>query len=194
MGNKTQLRVTPAFYITLAISVLLIPIKWVVAWFAAILVHESFHYIALKMCGLPVNKVELGQLGAQMNTLPMSGWKEAVCSAAGPIGSLLLILMSTVFPRLALCGAFHGLFNLLPIYPLDGSRILHGCVGKYRVGRTLLEILEVIVLLLLILLSLWSTLKLSVGPIPLIICFLLVLRWVKNKNTLQRWRSGGTIE
>ena len=49
---------------------------------------------------------------------------ELLAAAAGPVGSLSLLSLSGIFPRLALCGLVQGLFNLLPIYPLDGGRIL----------------------------------------------------------------------
>ena len=50
---------------------------------------------------------------------------ELLCALAGPVGSLLLALLP--FPMLALCGLCQGLFNLLPIMPLDGGRVL-GCI------------------------------------------------------------------
>lgn len=181
MSAKTQFQIAPLFYIALAVSLLLIPLKWVIAWFTAIGVHELFHYIALMICGLPVKKVEVRHFGVQMDTFPMSGWKEATCAAAGPCGSLLLVMLSSMFPRLALCGAFHCLFNLLPIYPLDGSRILHGCIGNFRLGNLFLKMFETVALFALILLCLWSNLKLATGPIPLILCLLLMIRRFKIK-------------
>ena len=54
----------------------------------------------------------------------LSPVRELLAAAAGPVGSLSLMLMGRFFPRLALCGLVQGLFNLLPIYPLDGGRIL----------------------------------------------------------------------
>ena len=54
----------------------------------------------------------------------LSPVRELLAAAAGPVGSLSLMLMGRLFPRLALCGLVQGLFNLLPIYPLDGGRIL----------------------------------------------------------------------
>ena len=47
---------------------------------------------------------------------------ECLCALAGPLGSLILAFLP--FSTLALCGLVQGLFNLLPIMPLDGGRIL----------------------------------------------------------------------
>ena len=46
------------------------------------------------------------------------------CTICGPLGSFLLFISIRYFPRLALCGLIHGLYNLMPIYPLDGGRIV----------------------------------------------------------------------
>ena len=54
----------------------------------------------------------------------MSTTKTLICVLAGPIGSLLLLLYIRWIPRIAFCALVQTIYNLLPIYPLDGGRAI----------------------------------------------------------------------
>ena len=176
MATKIQWNATPTLYIIIAISLLTLPIRWVAAWFLAVAVHESAHYIALRSMGCSVFSVVLGAAGVKMNTVQLNGWKEVLCSAAGPLMSLSLGFLGSIFPRLALCGFAQGIYNLLPIYPMDGGRILNGILGRFRFGKAVGRAVEVSVLLGLWILAIYGWLHLSLGPLPLVLFALMLLR------------------
>ena len=111
-------------YFLAAACLLLIPLSWIASWVIAVAVHELGHYIALRLCGIEVYKLRPTHCGLKMDTAPMTNLQEFICSIAGPISGLALLLLVKVCPRTAICAGIHAVYNLLPIYPLDGGRCM----------------------------------------------------------------------
>lgn len=120
-----------------ALLLLLLPLKLVICVCLAAAVHEFCHILMLQICRVPIRSIRLGMGGAMIQTIPLSPMQELLCAAAGPAGSLLCLLLLRIFPLFALCGLLQGLYNLLPIYPLDGGRILQSlclcCFPKHTI-------------------------------------------------------------
>ncbi len=163
----------------IALMLLQLPIQWVAAVMAAAAVHEICHGLAVVLCGGNVRRISLGTRGARMDVDILSPGKELLCALAGPVGSLLLLLVSKWFPRLAICGAFHGIYNLLPVYPLDGGRALRcAAVLLPTWGEEWALLAEQISLWLLTALALYAFLWLKIGILPGI---LVAWLWWKRK-------------
>lgn len=111
---------------------MLLPLKWLLGAFLAAFIHECCHLTAISLLGGSVHQITIGPSGTVIDLDPMSNGKELLCAAAGPAGSLLLLFFSKWFPELAICGLVQGAFNLLPVYPMDGGRVLR-CILRFIV-------------------------------------------------------------
>ncbi len=105
---------------------------------ALLFIHEMGHALVMKLKGLPVGgMIFIPMLGAAvlMSKMPKNAKDEAEVGIAGPIAGaiassvcLLLALQSphirSIWAPLAYFGFFINLFNLIPIVPFDGGRVL----------------------------------------------------------------------
>ena len=78
----------------------------------------------IRLLRIPVNAITIHPTGIRMQAAPDSPGKELFCAAAGPVLGLSLLLLARWLPGLAMLATFHSIYNLLPVYPNDGGRIL----------------------------------------------------------------------
>lgn len=122
--TKLTLYLESELFILLALMLLLLPFPWVLACVFAAALHELCHALAIVSMGGQIFALRLGAGGIQMETDSLHPGREMVAALAGPLGSALLLLGTRWMPRVAVCGAVHCLYNLLPLFPMDGGRIL----------------------------------------------------------------------
>ena len=115
----------------LALLCMTLPLNWIIAMVFAGFFHELCHALTLMLLGGTIYRIRIGLTSTIMDISDLNTWKELICALAGPVGSLLLLSMVHYAPYTALCGLIHGLYNLLPLYPLDGGRMLY-CILKMR--------------------------------------------------------------
>ena len=120
------------FFPVLALMLLLFPLRFLVGVLLAALIHELGHLLALKIAGGRVLSIRLRSFGARIEAAPMSPGRTALCALAGPAAGALTIFAWKTFPELALAGLVQTVFNLLPVYPLDGGRALRNICCKIR--------------------------------------------------------------
>jgi len=111
--------------------------------------HECGHLLAGLLLKLKPRKLEINpfglavifeEFGSKNNSFE---WKKVIISAAGPLTNLI-IMLAVIFTNPPIADLTKEIiiysnlliiaFNLLPIYPLDGGRIIKGILYIYK-GR-----------------------------------------------------------
>ena len=165
-----------------AALILMLPLQWVGAVLLAMLVHELCHAVMILLVGGNIHSLYIGSRGMVLEADSLSGVKESICALAGPVGSLLLLLFVRHLPRTAVCGAIHGIFNLLPLFPLDGGRVLLGLLQTLLsplAAKSIFVWIQRIALGGLLLLT--AILVIKIGILPLLAVILLLVRaWREN--------------
>ena len=136
------------FQVSLGFCALICVLGWydlrVCLWFLmALLCHEVGHIFAMVCCGVTICGVSLRISGAVIQHGLCTYRQELICAAAGPAASVLLSLAGyRLCPELSVLSAILGLVNLLPLYPLDGGRILRGLLLLVLKEETALHIVK----------------------------------------------------
>lgn len=111
--------------------------------------------------------------------LPSRG-AEILSALAGPAGSFLLLSLYRVAPHIAICGLIQGMYNLLPVYPLDGGRALRRAMEGRLENRTIRWVEGIFLAL-----SAAAAMQISFG-----IAIFLVIRWILVKIPCKRRQIG----
>lgn len=176
--DKFTVGIRPDACVILAAVLLILPLNWFFAWLLAIVVHELCHYLALKAMGVPVYSVCITSAGAFMETGYLTPFTEFFSALAGPLGALLLLLAGGRFPALSVCACIHSMFNLLPVFPLDGGRAFRCVLARLPrgLGQCASSAVEWFVLILGLLAGFYGTFTMKLGLVPLVGAACLFLR------------------
>ena len=121
--NKTIIYIKPGFCVAVGIGIMILPLKLVIAWIVAALIHELGHIICIRLFGIRVVSISVGLEGVQIITDELTWAQECSVALSGPAAGLSLLLLSRFIPTIALFAFFQSVYNLLPVYPLDGGRV-----------------------------------------------------------------------
>lgn len=207
----TSIHVEISFLILAGLFVILdiergLPIErallWIPILLLSVLVHEIGHAATIAMFGFGRSAIVLGGFGGvtinQRRSVP---WKEIVISLAGPGFSLLLAfllvfgvrtfpalvrdpMLAAFIPLMIWANQVWAVFNLVPIFPLDGGQALQNLVRFFTTDRRAVAV------------SIVSSIVLGV----LVLVLALVSRWfflailaamllMQNYNRWQLWRG-----
>lgn len=142
---EVQWRVSPGFWLVLGVLYYLDEGTGLLPWgLLACLAHEMGHLLAAKWYGGQLEAVHFTAVGAEMVLCyprTLSYGEDTVVALAGPVANVLLsgVAWGMRVPVLAALSVGVGAFNLLPVFPLDGARVLYNylspLLGPQRAER-----------------------------------------------------------
>lgn len=133
-------------------------VMWVLAVTFSILVHELGHALAWRCFGIPTRIVlySFGGLTIAPRGYNLRWFENAFISFAGPgAGFLVYGIFSLISPSLfskegivflnfiLYINLYWGIFNLLPVYPLDGGQIVREIATHFSPGRGLIYTMNI---------------------------------------------------
>lgn len=122
---------------------ILFSVEFALALIAILVFHEYGHLRAMKKFGIPTKGMYLIPFvgGLAVGDKPNSRWQDVYISLMGPIYGLFMTVVCYIgylltdnhfIGLVASFSALINLFNLLPIYPLDGGRVVKSLVFSGR--------------------------------------------------------------
>jgi Zn-dependent protease len=127
---------------------------WIPVLFVSVLVHELAHAALIALFGFGSSQIVLGGMGGvTINQRRARPWQDMLISVAGPFSSFGLMwlsawiyynvavahtdaMLAALLPRMFLANKFWGLFNLIPVPPLDGGHAVRDLFRTFLSERT----------------------------------------------------------
>ena len=146
--GKTSIDVDFSFFILLLVFIAYAyspgqPIQFALIWipvvFISVLIHELSHAGMIGLLGFGSSQIVLGGMGGvTINGRRAKPWQDLFISVAGPLSNFVLMFVCSqlesrfaifsqdrmlveLMPRLVSANLWWGIFNLIPVPPLDGG-------------------------------------------------------------------------
>lgn len=134
--DRPRLEASPGFLLLLGVLYWLDEGVGLLPWgLLACTVHELGHMAAALAFGGQVERLSLTVVGAELSfscRFPMTYGQDGLVALAGPAANLLLggLFFVLDWHLAAVISLGIGAFNLLPILPLDGGRLVYGLLAE----------------------------------------------------------------
>lgn len=162
--------------------------------FLLITFHESFHIAAASWLKHDISQIVVYPFGLGMS-LKQLEYRHSIEELMIAMAGLISYLFSSPFiDLLFLLGWISEvnkawmhhintsilLFNALPMYPLDGGRIVHALIHQFFTYKQAKQITIVLSLVVLVVLMWWQTLSLSMFPVVLLFLLMQLILTLKQ--------------
>jgi len=139
---------------SVAVYSVMFTLEFAFALIGVLVFHEYGHLRAMKKFGLPTKGMYLIPFvgGLAVGDMPKSRWQDVYISMMGPVFGLLMTVAfyivylateSHFAGLVASTSALLNLFNLIPVHPLDGGRVVKSLVFSGRNYLALIALLAI---------------------------------------------------
>ncbi|MBQ8468583.1 MAG: M50 family metallopeptidase [Clostridia bacterium] len=156
-GDATKIFIHPITFVFVVLS-LFVGLFWLcLVYFLSLLLHEYCHAVVAKRLGYRASKIVLYPIGALLfgETDEFYFKDEILVAFAGPLANLsvviLVVFLWWLFPELynftgdlVVANLSLALFNMLPVYPMDGGRILLALLSRERSRKEACKIVKLV--------------------------------------------------
>lgn len=196
---KIQISINIEIFLFIIIFIITKQIDIYVIFIISTLIHEISHAITgialglklRKFCVMPFGfKITFEETGSyKKNTI-----KKFIIAVSGPLTNLCMMLTAIIFnlhSNIIYANLIIAIFNLLPIYPLDGGRILKIILRmKYNFQKIIYIINKISNITLIVLTAITSILILYINNISIVIALVylwyITIRENKKYNLIKR--------
>lgn len=185
-GSNSFFAVSPYLILFFPVVLLIIPIPWICAAVCSIVIHEACHILVARLLGKRIACISINSDGAEILMDNMSCIEELIVAAAGPCSCIFALFLAQHFPRFAVCSVVHSLYNLLPLYPSDGGRMIYSfakLLFSANTAQKLYKAIEKLFWILIFFAAAVAIIFCHIGPLPVATGAILVIRQYKRKNS-----------
>lgn len=164
--GKLKIKFHPLFIIFIVLLLFSNNILSVLSYILCVFLHELGHSLIAQSLGYKLNKISFMPFGASISgkeNVFYSLKHEILVSIAGPIVNLILMIVClSLFWLFPVCYVYLEsfyyanvitlIFNFLPVYPLDGGRVLYAILKKKFKQEKAYKIIKIVGFIISILL------------------------------------------
>ncbi|MCL2521949.1 MAG: hypothetical protein FWE36_03715 [Erysipelotrichales bacterium] len=160
-----------------------------------ILLHEVGHILACKFYKREINGFTILPFGAVINfendkNVPIK--EDFVIASAGLFVNFIILLAGFILPLsddVVIFNRYLLIFNILPIWPLDGGRILELLWAKFLPFKKTIIFFPYFSLIIILLLLFWAIISLSGWNFMIMLSFLCIQNITSLKNCDNRFKQ-----
>ncbi|MCT4618587.1 MAG: M50 family metallopeptidase [Marinisporobacter sp.] len=160
--------------------------------FLVVLLHEGAHVFTAKLLGYTIKKIEIfpfGGVAVIEETLAMNPRDEILIASSGPIFNFLMVLIgynllyrfyltSEGFTFFMKSNLIIGVFNLFPIIPLDGGRIVRAYLAYFIGFKKSTKIVVILSKMISVLLFVWGCYMTKLNKLNSYVLFLAIFLYI----------------